>query len=106
MENKAWAKSPNGKCAQAQFMALTHNLVLLLERKIESEEGILAAILGETYSGIDFRKIIWNFRAILMDFFLVSRIRGSGWDWFRSELFGYQKILEKNLFFFFLPLDS
>ena len=40
MENKAWAKSSNGKCAQAQFMALTHNLTLLLERKIESEEGI------------------------------------------------------------------
>jgi len=40
MENKAWAKSPNGKCAQAHFMALTHNLTLLLERKIESEEGI------------------------------------------------------------------
>jgi len=41
MENKAWAQSPNGKCVQAQFMALTHNLTLLLERKIESEEGIL-----------------------------------------------------------------
>jgi hypothetical protein len=40
MENKAWAKSPNGKCAQAQFMALTHNLTLLLERKIELEEKI------------------------------------------------------------------
>ncbi len=40
MENKAWAKSANGKCAQAQFMALTHNLTLLLERRIESEEGI------------------------------------------------------------------
>ena len=40
MENKAWAKSSNGKCVQAQFMALTHNLTLLLERKIESEEGI------------------------------------------------------------------
>ena len=40
MENRAWAKSPNGKCAQAQFMALTHNLTLLLERKIEAEEGI------------------------------------------------------------------
>ena len=40
MEKKAWAKSPNGKCAQAQFMVLTHNLTLLLERKIELEEGI------------------------------------------------------------------
>ena len=40
MEDKAWAKSPNSKCAQAQFMTLTHNLTLLLERKIESEEGI------------------------------------------------------------------
>ena len=40
MENKAWAKSSNAKCAQAQFMTLTHNLTLLLERKIESEEGI------------------------------------------------------------------
>ena len=36
MENKAWAQSSNGKCAQAQFMTLT----LLLERKIELEEGI------------------------------------------------------------------
>ena len=40
MEDKAWAKSLNGKCAQAQFMTLTHNLTLLLEWKIESEEGI------------------------------------------------------------------
>jgi len=40
MENRAWAKSLNAKCIQAQFMALTHNLTLLLERKIESEEGI------------------------------------------------------------------
>ncbi|MDH5468936.1 MAG: transposase [Candidatus Aminicenantes bacterium] len=40
MENRAWAKSPNAKCAQAKFMALTHNLTLLLERKIELEEGI------------------------------------------------------------------
>ncbi len=40
MEKKAWAKSLNGKCAQAQFMALTHNLTLVLERKIEAEEGI------------------------------------------------------------------
>jgi len=40
MENKAWAKSANGKCVQAKFMALTHNLALMLERKIESEEGI------------------------------------------------------------------
>ncbi len=40
MEKKAWAKSPNGECAQAQFMALTPNLTLLLERKIELEEGI------------------------------------------------------------------
>jgi len=40
MEKKAWAKSSNAKCVQAQFMTLTHNLALLLERKIESEEGI------------------------------------------------------------------
>jgi len=40
MENKAWAKSLNGKCIQAQFMVLTHNLTLQLERKIELEEGI------------------------------------------------------------------
>ncbi len=40
MEKKAWAKSLNAKCAQAQFMTLTHNLTLLLERKIKLEEGI------------------------------------------------------------------
>lgn len=40
MENKAWAKSANSKCVQAKFMALTHNLSLLLERKLEMEEGI------------------------------------------------------------------
>ncbi len=40
MEKKAWAKSSNAKCIQAQFMILTHNLTLLLERKIQSEEGI------------------------------------------------------------------
>jgi hypothetical protein len=40
MENRAWAKSSNSKCVQAQFMAMTHNLTLLLERKIETEEEI------------------------------------------------------------------
>ncbi len=40
MENRAWAKSLNAKCVQAQFMVLAHNLTLILERKLESEEGI------------------------------------------------------------------
>ena len=40
METKAWAKSLNAKCIQAQFMALAHNLALMLERKLELEEGI------------------------------------------------------------------
>ena len=39
-EKKAWANSDTAKCAQAKFMALTHNLILLLERKIEADEGI------------------------------------------------------------------
>ena len=40
MESKAWAKSLIAKCTQAQFMVLTHNLTLMLERKLESEKGI------------------------------------------------------------------
>lgn len=41
MERKAWAKSKTAKCIQANFMALTHNLMLMVERKAETEEGIV-----------------------------------------------------------------
>lgn len=41
MEKKAWAKSKTAKCIQANFMALTHNLMLMIERKVETEEGIV-----------------------------------------------------------------
>lgn len=39
-ETKAWASSSTAKCQQAQFICMTHNLLLMLERKLEEEEGI------------------------------------------------------------------
>lgn len=39
-EGKSWASSETAKEAQAQFLCLTHNLVLLLEEAIKSQEGI------------------------------------------------------------------
>ncbi len=39
-EKKAWADSPVARCQQAHFTALAHNLMLLLERALASEEGI------------------------------------------------------------------
>jgi len=39
-EKKAWASSLAAKEAQAQFIAITHNLLLLYEQKLESEHGI------------------------------------------------------------------
>jgi hypothetical protein len=40
METKAWADSPQAKCQQANFICMTHNLLLLLEHKLEEEEEI------------------------------------------------------------------
>lgn len=40
METKAWADSSTAKCQQAAFLCITHNLLILLERKLEKEEGI------------------------------------------------------------------
>jgi hypothetical protein len=39
-EKKAWATSLEAKKAQAQFIALTHNLLLLYEQMLESEHGV------------------------------------------------------------------
>ncbi len=39
-EKKAWATSENAKNMQAEFICLAHNLMLLIEEKIISEEGI------------------------------------------------------------------
>lgn len=39
-EKKAWATSLEAKKAQAQFIALTHNLLLLYEQRLESEHGV------------------------------------------------------------------
>jgi len=39
-EKKAWATSAESKIQQAGFIALAHNLVLMLEREIEEREGI------------------------------------------------------------------
>lgn len=39
-EGKAWGKSATTKCQQGTFQALTHNLILLLERQLQSAEGI------------------------------------------------------------------
>ncbi len=39
-EKKAWATSLVAKAAQAQLIALTHNLLLLYEQRLESEHGV------------------------------------------------------------------
>lgn len=40
-EKKAWARKPTAKAIQAAFLCLTHNLMLLLERKLEAQYGIV-----------------------------------------------------------------
>jgi len=39
-ENKAWATSDEAKSQQAHFVCMAHNLLILLERKLEREEGL------------------------------------------------------------------
>jgi len=39
-EQKAWASSLAAKTAQAQFIALTHNLLLLYEQSLETRRGV------------------------------------------------------------------
>jgi len=39
-EKKAWATSLEAKKAQAQFIALTHNLLLLYDQRLENEHGV------------------------------------------------------------------
>jgi hypothetical protein len=40
IEKKAWAKSQNAKIQQAHFITLAHNLMVLMNHQIETEEGI------------------------------------------------------------------
>lgn len=40
-EKKAWGKSDAAKCMQAKFITVTLNLMLIFERTIEKEEGIV-----------------------------------------------------------------
>ena len=40
MEQKAWANSQTAKIQQAHFITLAHNLMVLLNHQLESEEGI------------------------------------------------------------------
>ncbi len=40
LEQKAWAKSATAKIQQAHFITLAHNLMVLLNHQIETEEGI------------------------------------------------------------------
>jgi hypothetical protein len=40
-QQKAWGKSTTIKCQQALFMVLTHNLLVLFERRLEVQEGIV-----------------------------------------------------------------
>jgi len=40
-EKKAWGKTDEAKCQQANFICLTHNLLVLLEDILEAEEGML-----------------------------------------------------------------
>jgi len=39
-EQRSWASSKEAKIAHALFLCLTHNLMLLLERQLETEEGM------------------------------------------------------------------
>jgi len=39
-EKKAWAKSPVAHCQQAHFLCLAHNLLVLFERQLQTDEGI------------------------------------------------------------------
>ena len=39
-EKKAWASSPTAKSAQAHLIATAHNLLLMLERRVEHDHGI------------------------------------------------------------------
>lgn len=41
LEQKAWASSQNAKIQQAQFIALAHNLMVLLNHELETEEDIV-----------------------------------------------------------------
>lgn len=41
MERKSWGKSEQSKHQQANFICLAHNLCVLLESKLESDEGIV-----------------------------------------------------------------
>lgn len=40
-EYKAWAHSANAKTMQAQFLCLTHNLMLLMESELKSKQRII-----------------------------------------------------------------
>lgn len=40
-EKKAWAKSFEAKSVQANFLCIVYNLMLILEDKVETEEGII-----------------------------------------------------------------
>ena len=40
MEQKAWANSQTAKIQQAHFITLAHNLMVLLNHQLETEEGI------------------------------------------------------------------
>ena len=39
-ERKCWATTDTARCQQAHFLCLAHNLLVLLERQLEREEGI------------------------------------------------------------------
>jgi hypothetical protein len=39
-EKKAWGTTPESKCQQANFMCITHNLLLIFERMLEIEHDI------------------------------------------------------------------
>ena len=41
MEQKAWANSQTAKIQQAHFITLAHNLMVLLNHQLETEEGIV-----------------------------------------------------------------
>lgn len=40
LENKAWGITPTARCLQALFVCMAHNLMVLLERQLERDEGI------------------------------------------------------------------
>lgn len=50
-EKKAWGTNPGSKQTQAEFVALTHNLLLIYESRLEKEHGVANAAEDQRRAG-------------------------------------------------------